>query len=1056
MSRFLVCVLIGVNLLLTLGTARVFAATEASPGEGLSSNMTTNIIETIEDFEAQKDAKCFATATRLENFIYGTPLSDEARFVKIDLQKALILSAWQEASRRAAERKSERVEPQDLRPFLDNVVQYDVLEDGGVRVLLGEVELSIAPNDYRHYSSIAYALRAILAVQQDEMWSQGEPLLPLSKAAVEVLREALDITTLSALAQADKGARAANERELSGQRFSRSWNELISFEVAQSEAPAKSAEGGDLLEKDSPASFQTFHAIMNQKIGSYADYNQIQAERQAELLLSNIQRFYARYGVPPGGLTLPDATGRALAAYLEDVLTQAKARARERGDRLLRAADLSEALQGVAPYTVNDLEDVTFFPRLAPEQQVTLAAYDLDSYRDFGLHWKMLQAILEGQPDLMDMEPDPFAAELIAEGVAQYSVLLFRIAGRLAAQDRAAPFLMGKHIDAARIRALDLSKRNATAPEVVAQAQGLRSAPVANRLASKQGFMREESVDSGIDFEHRSSDWLSRFRHDITEVPPTFSGGGLAAGDVDGDGRDDLLFTGGVGNALYVNTAEGGFTRSPLSDALQFTGRDGLPAEARQPLIADFDNDGDQDILVTLVDSSHRMLENQDGQKLSDVSVRAALGGSGEVAGPATVFDFDGDGLLDIYFCYFGNYIKGHFDRAESDRSVFVGEIPTLVHDNRNAGANRLYRNVGGLQFEEVKNAGVEDPRWCQAVSHTDFDGDGQQDLIVANDFGRNTLLRNQGNGRFEDVSDGLGVDATYHSMNVGLSDLNRDRIPDFYVSNINMMVKDNRYVLPEEGTSQKLGAEELAGVQIVESSMLYISSGEDGRIEHYENSDAAERSNSVGWAWDADFFDFDNDGDDDLYVLNGANEYFNYFSARSDQGDSFDWNMEPNVFYVNEGGALRNRSAESGADFGGNSRSAVFVDADQDGDLDIAINNFEGPAAFFRNELGESGGNWLAVKLEGDPAQGSNRDAIGARILAFSPGNEEVWREVRGGSGYLSMESKIQYIGVGSAEEVDLLIRWPNGAEQSLKGVPVNRRLEVRQGPAEERLGRL
>ena len=115
--------------------------------------------------------------------------------------------------------------------------------------------------------------------------------------------------------------------------------------------------------------------------------------------------------------------------------------------------------------------------------------------------------------------------------------------------------------------------------------------------------------------------------------PPTFSGGGLAAGDVDGDGRDDLLFTGGVGNALYVNTTEGGFTRSPLSDALQFTGRDGLPAEARQPLIADFDNDGDQDILVTLVDSSHRMLENQDGEKLSDVSVRAALGGSGEVAG---------------------------------------------------------------------------------------------------------------------------------------------------------------------------------------------------------------------------------------------------------------------------------------------------------------------------------------------------------------------------------------------------------------------------------------
>ena len=521
-----------IALALAVGAFPVWAASGSGSGESSSASMATEIIETIEDFEAQKDAKCFATATRLENFIYGTPLSDEARFTKIDLQKALIRQVWQVASESASAQGLSRVGPDDLRPVLAEVVEYDVLDDGSVRVLVGDVELSIAANDYRHYSSIAYALRAILAVQQDEMWSDGEPLMPLSKEGVETLRESLDVVTLSALAQADKMARASNERELSGDRFSSSWNKLVPSE-AKPDALEGSA-GSVTLAGGDPREFQTFNAIMDQKIQSYVGYNRIDAETQAELLLSNIQRFYARYGVPPGGLTLPDATGAALEGFLKEVMADAQGRAAERGDQLVRAADVSEALQVVMPYTVNDLEDVTFFPNLGPDGSVTLAAYDLDSYRDFGLHWKMTRAILEGRPEILTMEPDPFAAELIAEGMAQYSVLLFRIGGRLAAQDRSAPFLMGKHIEAARSTAGNLSRRNAVAPERIGRAGGVRSAGQKQFVGSDQGFMRNATEESGVDFEHRSSDWLNRFRHDITEVPPTFSGGGVAAGDVEG------------------------------------------------------------------------------------------------------------------------------------------------------------------------------------------------------------------------------------------------------------------------------------------------------------------------------------------------------------------------------------------------------------------------------------------------------------------------------------------------------------------------------------------
>jgi hypothetical protein len=225
------------------------------------------------------------------------------------------------------------------------------------------------------------------------------------------------------------------------------------------------------------------------------------------------------------------------------------------------------------------------------------------------------------------------------------------------------------------------------------------------------------------------------------------------------------------------------------------------------------------------------------------------------------------------------------------------------------------------------------------------------------------------------------------------------------------------------------------------------MSDSEEGRLRRYESSNAAERGNAVGWAWDAEFFDFDNDGDDDLYVLNGANEYFNYLAHRKVDGEAtFDWNMEPNVFYRNEDGALKNVSKQSGADFAGNSRSAVYVDPDRDGDLDIAINGFHGPAAFFRTELEQADTHWVKIRLEGDPERGSNRDAIGARILATTQEGIQVWREIHGGSGYLSMEPKEQHVGLGASSRVDLTIHWPGGGVQKVEGLAVDRTWSIRE----------
>jgi hypothetical protein len=485
---------------------------------------------------------------------------------------------------------------------------------------------------------------------------------------------------------------------------------------------------------------------------------------------------------------------------------------------------------------------------------------------------------------------------------------------------------------------------------------------------------------------------------------------------------------GGFGNMLYLDAGDGTYTRSPESERLS-SARDGLPGEARQPIIADFDNDGDQDVLITYVGAAHRLLRNAGGGRLEDATAEAGLGDNGAVVGAATVFDFDRDGLLDVYVCNFGDYLDAG-TRATS----------TLTRSGDNGIANRLFRNRGGLRFEEVAESGAADRGWCRGVSHTDFDRDGHQDLVIANDAGRNRLLRNTGKGRFEDVSEELGMTRSDHSRSVGLGDLEADGFPDIYISNINMLTKDPRYV----PTGRK--ADRKKRWHVIETSRLYVSVSGNRGLRGYQISEKIESGNAAGWAWDAEFFDFDNDGDDDLYVTNGSNEYFNFLAREVDGSATFDWNREPNVLYRNEGERLGIVPAQNGADLASNSRAAVYVDPDRDGDLDIAINGFHSPAVFLRNELPKNAGHWLKIRLEGDPERGSSRDAIGAVILATTADGNQIWRQVRGGSGHLSMEPKEQHLGLGSASRVDLVIKRPGGGIQQLEGLEADRTWSVRE----------
>ncbi|MEO8034309.1 MAG: CRTAC1 family protein, partial [Acidobacteriota bacterium] len=272
-------------------------------------------------------------------------------------------------------------------------------------------------------------------------------------------------------------------------------------------------------------------------------------------------------------------------------------------------------------------------------------------------------------------------------------------------------------------------------------------------------------------------------------------------------------------------------------------------------------------------------------------------------------------------------------------------------------------------------------------------------------------------------------------------------------------MDKDEKYVLPDTKTRMKFNPVKMANMRVVEANDLFTSVTEGGKFTTYEQSNAIGRGyRSTGWSWGANFFDFDNDGDDDLYLVNGMNEYAVYSSVNPYFTDSAGAarnavmpvaEKEEPVFFVNRAGKLGEESAKSGANPSGNSRSVAYLDIDGDGALDMIVNNFEAPAVVYRNNTTRNGNHWIGIRLQGDPSKGVTTDAIGAKIVVDTAHEKGMWREVFSTVGYLTSNPKEQHIGLGADTKADVTILWPNGERQVLKALAADRRYHVAQGEA-------
>jgi tetratricopeptide (TPR) repeat protein len=536
---------------------------------------------------------------------------------------------------------------------------------------------------------------------------------------------------------------------------------------------------------------------------------------------------------------------------------------------------------------------------------------------------------------------------------------------------------------------------------------------------------------------------------------------GIAAADIDGDGRDEIyvLQPGGLPNRLYKIDETGHFRDIGKEAGLDIL--DNTPAA----LFVDLRNSGHQDLV--LVRNVEPLLLLNDGKgRFTSVpdAFRFASPPQGMFTSVAAA-DYDRDGRLDLYFCcyiFFQNEAQYRY--------------PVPYHDARNGPPNFLFRNRLDRDppyFEDVTAASGMDHnnnRFSFAATWCDYNGDGWPDLYVTNDFGRKNLYRND-RGHFRDVAEEAGVTDLGPGMSAAWLDYDGDGHPDLLVSNMWSSCGQRIVNDPAFGPARKDPALREAYRQHVKGNSLYHNSG-DGRFTYTGDAQGIE----IGpWSWSCDGFDFDNDGSPELYIAcgmvnnGGTTDLMSYFYrqvvAKSPVSDTAapeyekGWNAinqlirqdyswaspEPNLFFARRAGRYYNFSGVSGLDAAEDSRAFAFTDIDGDGNLDIVLKSRLAPQVrIFQNACGV-GRNAVVLALRGTA---SNRDAIGARVEVDG---QVKW--VAAGSAFLSQHTKRMHFGLPGQRAEKVRILWPSGKVQDLPPVAAGFLCEVTEGEAQVRL---
>jgi enediyne biosynthesis protein E4 len=527
----------------------------------------------------------------------------------------------------------------------------------------------------------------------------------------------------------------------------------------------------------------------------------------------------------------------------------------------------------------------------------------------------------------------------------------------------------------------------------VAEAAGLR---FTHDRGSAGQFRFPEMIGSGVAWlDYDNDGWLDLYVVQSGPFPPTPAPAPAPAGQGSSKARDRLFRNRGDGT--FADVTE----RAGLRDTAYGMGA----------IAADYDNDGFVDIYVTNW-GGNMLLRNAGDGTFTDVAAKAG------VAGPrwgtsAAWGDADGDGRLDLFV--------GQYADDRKDKDLFCGDPATGVRDYcppimYDPTVSVLYRNLGDGTFRDVtREAGLSAATGkALGILFTDLDMDGRADIYVANDQVMNLFFHNAGGGRFEDVSvlsgTGFGPEGQPQGgMGVDAGDLDGDGLTDIGVAN---------YESETNEFYRNLGSGVFEDVSVSSNfgppTRPYVKFG-------------------------LNLIDVDNDGDLDAFVTNGHI----YVHPRRQGARPA---QKPQLLWNDGKGRFRENGCGSVFDVERVGRGSAAADYDNDGDVDIAASNSNGPLGLLRNDPsarpGAPRGKWVGIALKGTK---SNRQGIGATLTAELPSGRKLVRVVQAGSSYLSTSDPRVIFGLADEGSVQrLTIRWPSGTVQTLENLPAGRYVTI------------
>lgn len=579
----------------------------------------------------------------------------------------------------------------------------------------------------------------------------------------------------------------------------------------------------------------------------------------------------------------------------------------------------------------------------------------------------------------------------------------------------------------------------------------------AKNLAVFHDFRFEDRVQSsGITFRNEVTDDSKRHFKAVHYD----HGNGIAVADVDGDGKLDIYFTNQSGpNELWRNLGGGRFEN--ITEQAGIAMKDKISVTAS---FGDIDNDGDPDLYVTTVKQGNFLFENDGTGRFRDITESSGTSYTGH-SSSSVFFDYDRDGLVDLYLCNVGVYTT---DKVGA-KGYYVGVLDAFAGHLKPERTEHsiLFHNLGHGKFQDVtKQMGIEDDAWTGDASPMDLNQDGFPDLYVLNMQGNDEYYQNDGGKRFVRKSREVFPKTPWGTMGVAAFDFDDDGDMDVILTDMHSDMSEQIGPEREKMKSSMQWDEDFLRTngQSIFGNAFFRN---DGNMKFTEVSDQLGTENY--WPWGLSVGDLNADGYDDVFITSGMNYPYRYgvntlllnVKGQRFQDSEFILGVEPRrdgrvagpAYVLDASGEDKDLALVTAYDLKGKvevwgalaSRSSVIFDLDDDGDLDIVTNEFnDRPMVLVSNLSEKKTIHYLKVALTGTT---SNRSGLMARVVVTAGGSK--YTKINDGkSGYLSHSLCPLYFGLGEATSVDRIdVDWPSGKHQTLAGpIEINRLLTIRE----------